>query len=384
MSRNPIRAWLCLAACVAICRVSPATAEEVIFHLHEIGRPGGKNFGQTSAVDVDHDGDLDFISGRQFGDVFWFENRGAAGWRTHLIGRKALTDVGGVAFDVDHDGWIDQASGGTWYRNPGNTREATEWRRFENGATPAHDNLAADIDGDGTLDLVSILDKAGVFWYRVPPDSAARWIEHRILGVTTSQCHGGIAVGDIDGDGDNDVARVDRWLENSDGKGQMWVEHRVFDFGKEGPWGIQTRAKFVDVDRDGDLDLIQAEGDVLDGRVAWFENRRGGADWVRHLIKLPGHKQDFHSLCIADFDNDGDVDVFSGGGPLTQGDHRWFLWENADGRGGDWREHQVASGHRTHESVCGDVDGDGDIDILTKPWDGDLHLFVENLFDRRK
>ncbi len=41
-------------------------------------------------------------------------------------------------------------------------------------------------------------------------------------------------------------------------------------------------------------------------------------------------------------------------------------------------------GLSTHESVCGDVDGDGDVDILTKPWRGDLYLFVENLLDPRR
>ena len=94
-------AWACCEL------VSAALAEEVKFRVHEIGRPGGKNFGQTSAVDIDQDGDLDFVSGRQFGTLFWFENRPAAGWPQHLIGDNARTDVGGVAFDVDGDGWID-------------------------------------------------------------------------------------------------------------------------------------------------------------------------------------------------------------------------------------------------------------------------------------
>ncbi len=351
------------------------------FRVHEIARPGGGSFGQTSAVDVDQDGDLDFISGRQFGDVFWFENQGGGRWPQHLIGRQAKTDVGGIAFDVDGDGWIDQVSGGTWFRHPGpKVLETAAWVRFENGATPSHDNLAADIDGDGKLDLVSLLDKSGVFWYRIPADATRPWIEHQVLGVTMPACHGGIAVGDIDGDGDCDIARVDRWLENADGRGETWIERRSFDFGKVGPWGIQTRAALVDIDGDLDLDLVQAEGDVLDGRVAWFENLHGkGTDWKPHLLKEPGHLQDFHSLCVADFDNDGDLDVFSGGGPLTQGEHQWFLWENQDGRGGSWREHIVQRGQRTHESVCGDVDGDGDIDILTKPWRGDVHLLVENL-----
>lgn len=354
-------------------------SKSVSFRIHEIARPGGRGFGQASAVDVDNDGDLDYITGRQFGDLFWFENQGVDVWVQHLIGREARTDVGGLAFDVDGDGWVDQVSGGTWYRNPGNPREVSEWDRFENGAIPTHDNLIADIDGDGQLDLVSILDKSGVYWYRIPQDPTGKWIEHKMLGVTSPQCHGGIAVADIDGDGDIDVSRLDRWLENGDGKGETWIERRTFDFGKEGPWGIQTRSVLVDVDRDGDIDLIQAEGDVLDGRVAWFENLHGnGTAWERHLIKSPGHNQDFHSICVADFDNDGDVDIFSGGGPLTVGKHQWFLWENKDGKGGTWKEHLIQTGQRTHESVCGDIDGDGDIDILTKPWGGDLHLFVEN------
>jgi len=362
---------------LAVCEKT--AAEEFRFRVHDVGQPGGRGFGQTSAIDVDNDGDLDFISGRAFGDVFWFENQAGGNWKQHLIGREAKTDVGGVALDVDGDGSIDQVSGGTWFRNPGNPQAATAWERFENGATPTHDNLAADIDGDGRLDLVGLLDKAGVFWYQIPTDPTQHWTEHKVLGVTSPQCHGGIAAGDIDGDGDTDLARVDRWLENADGKGQTWIERKTFDFGKVGPWGIQTRARLVDIDGDSDLDLIQAEGDVLDGRVACFENLDGkGRNWRRRVIKSPGHGQDFHSLCVADFDGDGDLDIFSGGGPLTKGEHVWFLWENADGRGGQWQEHVIGRGLRTHESVCGDVDGDGDIDILTKPWRGDRHLFVEN------
>lgn len=46
---------------------------------------------------------------------------------------------------------------------------------------------------------------------------------------------------------------------------------------------------------------------------------------------------------------------------------------------GDLAGEPAMKGQRTHESVRADVHGDGDIDILTKPRDGDLHLFAENL-----
>ncbi|HEY3964684.1 MAG TPA: VCBS repeat-containing protein [Planctomycetaceae bacterium] len=255
-----------------------------------------------------------------------------------------------MAFDVDGDGWIDQVSGGTWFRNPGNPREADRWERFETGATPTHDNLVADIDKDGKLDLVSILDRAGVFWYGIPADPKQRWIEHQVLGVTQPQYHGGIAVGDIDGDGDVDIARVDRWLENADGKGEKWIEHRVFDFGTEGPWGIQTRARLVDLDRDGDFDLIQAEGDVLDGRVAWFENLRGdGREWVRHIIKVPGHKQDSHSICGAERSNASDA-IWPRGRGRTK---KVSSFKRGDQRAGIHRRSPSMTGRRVASRVHG-------------------------------
>ena len=91
--------------------------DELKFKLHEIDRPGGGKYGQTSLVDMDGDGDLDFISGSRGGNVWWFEYRAADDWVRHRIGVGAQTDVGGVAFDVNGDGLIDQISGSTLYLN---------------------------------------------------------------------------------------------------------------------------------------------------------------------------------------------------------------------------------------------------------------------------
>jgi len=69
------------------------------FTRHEIGRAGNK-MGQTSLVDVDRDGDLDWVVGCRSGTVWWFEHQRPDRWIRHTIGEKAGTDVGGDG-DID-------------------------------------------------------------------------------------------------------------------------------------------------------------------------------------------------------------------------------------------------------------------------------------------
>ena len=92
--------------------------EEFRFQHHFIDRDlPGVSWGQTALVDVDRDGDLDFITGRTKGDVRWYEfQRPDKTWTLRLLGRNYPSDVGGYAIDVDRDGRIDFVIGGAWYR----------------------------------------------------------------------------------------------------------------------------------------------------------------------------------------------------------------------------------------------------------------------------
>jgi hypothetical protein len=116
----------------------------------------------------------------------------------------------------------------------------------------------------------------------------------------------------LDGDGDLDISRLDRWFENSDTLGKTWVEHKNIDFGNYDPgsWGLSGRALIVDMNGDGKMDIVQTECDLPNGRVAWFENSDDkGEDWFEHVI-LTGEYR-IHDAGFADLDGDGDIDVLA-------------------------------------------------------------------------
>lgn len=349
------------------------------FDVHIIDEIGTQ-LGQTSLVDVDNDGDLDWIAGqasRAGGDIWWWEYVSADEWIRHELG-KGDTDVGGAALDVNGDGWVDVVSGSKLLLNPGDP-ENEPFSEHDIGTIYSHDTEFADVNGDGRMDLVANSDESGLYWYQAPDDLTQPWTEHLVISADEHKIHGGPSphpAGDFDGDGDADILTGEAWYENADGAGTEWIQHKTIDFGERHRYGLAVRSWILDLNSDGDLDFIQSEADNPDARVAWFEND-GKGSFTRHIIKDKGDGKDFHSLAVADFDLDGDMDVYAGGGPLSaSGSPTGYIWENAGGD--EWIEHVVLD-LPCHEAEAADVDGDGDIDICTKPWrNGARHIFLEN------
>ena len=364
-----------VACALAVLAVASSALAEFRFAHHFIDADlPGNEYGQTSLVDVDKDGDLDFITGGKDPQkhVFWFEYQSPDKWVRHALGENHPSDVGGTAIDVDGDGWVDHVSGGVWYRNTGKPREAPFERIvFDKELSAVHDLVAADVDSDGRLDVASMSDRNNLRWYTIPKsDPKQPWTRHDIgPGV-----HAGVAVGDIDGDGDNDVARSNRWFENADGRGAQWKEHPVPFANPNPPLPLSTRCVIIDIDRDGRRDLVMTENEIRAGKIAWLKNVDGkGTRWEVHELKAgdPAARGAYHSLAVADFDRDGDVDVFTVEMEHIRGDRqpRWFIWENVDGKGANFAERVILDAKLGgHEAVVADVDGDGDLDICAKLW----------------
>jgi hypothetical protein len=375
-----------------------AAQGDLTFRHHFVDRDlPGSAWGQTAVADLDRDGRPDYITGRSRGDVLWYHMETPDRWVRHKLGEQSPSEVGGAVLDVDGDGWIDFVAGGAWYRNTGRPRtELFERIDFDKGLSSVHDVVVADVDGDRRPDVLTMSDRNNLRWYRIPDDPRLPWQRHDI----GPSVHAGIGVGDVDGDGDLDVVRSNLWFENADGKGTRWVPRENIPFGNPaGRFPLATRCAVLDMDNDGDNDLVMTENEIKAGRIAWLENvdGRGGA-WRRHDLSAgdSAPRGAYHSLAVTDFDNDGDADVFTCEMEGIAGDKppRWFIWENMDGRGGSFAERVILDAHLGgHDAIVADFDNDGAPDLISKLWrprkdnanKGRNHVdYLENLIKTNK
>lgn len=165
-------------------------------------------------------------------------------------------------------------------------------------------------------------------------------------------------VGDIDGDGRPDL--VVGGLPGDDLVWFAWPSLRPSVIARAGT-EFTTDGALADVDGDGDLDVIVADGPAGDNLV-WFENPRPRGDpaageWVRRAIGAAGDW--VKDVEAADFDGDGRMDVAA----RTQG--RLAIFFGGDGH--DWLEVPLAGFALGEEGMAsGDLDGDGAVDLVVE------------------
>ncbi len=344
----------------------------------DLPRPG-TSIWQTACLvlDVDKDGlnDIVVASRREGAALAWYR-REKDGWTIHPIDRGLNIEAGGAAADLDGDGDLDLIFGEDysgsklyWWENP-YPRYAgrTGWTRREiksSGGHMHHDQVVGDFDGDGRDDLVFWVQESEVLLLAELPRDPTRsgpWSTVPIARVGRAE---GLAKADVDGDGKLDLIGGGFWFRHDGGA--------TFRPMPIDPGALTTRAAAGQLVEGGPPEVVFVAGDAI-GRLKWYQ-RRGDA-WVAHDL-LGEDVVHGHSLQLADIDQDGHLDIFcaemakwtdEAKQPDNPHARMWIFF--GDGRGG-FDKTTLATGIDNHESRVADLDGDGDLDIVGKPYSFD-------------
>ncbi len=326
-------------------------------------------------MDLNHDGYKDIITGRNV-----YLNPGG-----DMTGTWQKVDLGlnvdaMVAVDVNQNGLADIIAEAlpNVYHLEATDKSATKWTAKVVAQIPptSHSNgqgyQVADIIKGGTPEIL-LSSQKGIYLLELPQNNQ----DWRVSLIGENATDEGLTVGDIDNDGDLDIAGGRRapgqeeptvvvWFENPGQPKADWKDHELGH--TEHP---ADRVELADFNGDGLIDLALGEerypGLEPDANLYVFFQQKNQT-WQRKTIVT---QYSMNNLDVADIDQDGDIDLCTSehkGKNLTL-----QLWLN-NGKG-QFKKQVVDQGKEAHLGArFYDMDNDGDLDILSIGWD--QHQFV--------
>jgi hypothetical protein len=327
--------------------------------------------------DINRDGKEDIlVASAKGGGVVWYES---PNWRRHIIEGKGSFSEAGKLSDVDRDGDLDAVlpsqEGVFWYENSLNKGAAINnsqslWEKHFIGSDGAnvHDLSVGDLDNDGDVEVIARYEKElrrplTVWWQ----ESLDQWTEMEVFNHYGE----GLGIGDVDGDGLKDLVINEIWLKNS----KLASPWRPVRFTSGMP--DQLKVVCADINADGRDEIVVApqsrvpEGTV--GKIAcYFLKSIGPSPLWEEVVLEEGAEEvnKVHGIAIGDMDLDGDLDITTSKRHDAIGSVEIAVFYNRGGHGLNWRKALIARSG-SHNHLAGDLDGDGDLDIVGANWNDD-------------
>ena len=333
----------------------------------------------TQAVafgDVDLDGDLDIVIGNGSGQQNrLYLNDGTGTYSDATRGRMpADSDITtSVALgDVDSDGDLDIVIGNGGFRGQRNKLYLNNGAGAFSDATatrmPVGQDISTsvtlgDVDGDADLDIVIGNSGQNRLYLNNGSGTFFDWTASRMPAVNDATSS--VALGDVDGDGDLDL------VVGNGGQNRLYRNNGTGTFSDATPSRMPVdndstvSVALGDIDGDSDLDIVIGNAGGRGQQDRLYVNNGTGIFSDSTANRMPVVNDSTLSVALGDVDRDGDLDIVVGHFDGSFGQQNRLYLNNGAGSFTDaTASHMPAVDDSTFSVALGDVDRDGDLDIV--------------------
>lgn len=212
-----------------------------------------------------------------------------------------------------------------------------------------------DLNGDGKEDIAS-----GKWIYLNPGgDMAGNW-RRKTLPINVDL----LLNVNVDDDNLPDLIAMDGtgqlyWFEMNDNEGEDWYYRVIGNAGKGNHTLSSQGYKLAQIEAGGKPEIVILGGEQPHGAIYYFKipDNPTMDEWPRITVSLLVYPD---GIGIADLDGDGDMDICATS--ETKNQVAWY--ENPGGSEGNWSRHPVGSLRGADRFAAADLDGDGHVDIV--------------------